>query len=622
MAGEVATGPGGAAAAGIGSIASQFAEGYRQARQQAFQQQMSQQDAMFRQAQGLMEASDHVPDPVMAQTMRSHAASIWQNMPPVPGQKGGKNQNTFGSLPHAIGSFLGIGGSPSGQGGAPGTPAAATPPQLPTPPLPSSAPKLSDDSQTFGTPGGMAPYASVLPPIPPPTQTTAGAELAAGAGSPAGAPSPVATPSATVSPVAAKPTPAPSAPAAVQTPVGPMVPPSATPAAAPSQIGAAPGSSIVNGADGQPIPMHPPSDDFNLPSSNQLVNHYLTATRSGTDPNTGQPFTAKYGTPQSDALAQRGAQMEAQMHAQAALDAVDQMTRQNPGRFSTLQQAEDDTEHGADIRHVMTTVGDYENAGLLPKGTLENWQKQRFADVRFGSEKYDAQRAFTPGSMKQVPGQPGKYEQIGMTDAQKLDAAWGKGYGTPNDTTSPEEKQMIEGHLAQQKANALAGKPMTSDELAVADLRAKAAKEPNLSGPAHKALSAYTTANAPAIYTLGTGVNAQGQTVHYVMNGRDGGLHDTNIPVAPGGTFNVAEYMDNKEGDDGMFVKPDPTLPGTKISTPGVNAGKLIAGYLANNRGVGVNTLNYFINDPTSSMNDTERAKLKAWVGKNVSNPF
>lgn len=460
---------------GIGAAASAFAEGYRQAHQQKFQKTQAINEAQFEHAKGLLQAADQIQDPTMAETVRKQAMDLMNQYSPNGSKSSGKSDDGIG---HAIGRLFGFGKTGASKGQVPADTISDAPAG---PPMPTAPPAVSADSRTFGDLDSM--FGSTLN-------------------------APSATPSASSPKAGSLPAvPSPS----FENASGEPVP-----------------SSAAGGTPAQPAALVPgPSsvEAFALPSPIELTLKYRSA-------NSGPMGTV---TAQSLQKAQLQAQQEAEAHSRVALTAIDHIIQQDPGRFATLGQAENDKEHGQDFRTVMSGVQAYEDAGQLPKGTVESWQKQRFNDVRFGSDKMNTSPVVTPEGTYAFNPATGKHDlQIGSPSYEnKLNAIYSK----PPETWTPDEKNTVAGSIAQIRAKEDAGHPATTKESLEKDYAAELAKN-IFNGPARKRMEDFTKTTAPPVQPpsmiMGPqAVTATGEIHPTMINPKDGTLRtlDVALPV-------------------------------------------------------------------------------------------
>lgn len=335
----------------LGSIANQFKDGFRSSQVEGHRQSIEDAQLAYDRAGRLFQMADQVQDPRMKDALFSSATHL-VDAASTPGAAAKKpNPKGFGSI---LGQLFGIGHVAPPHPSVIGEPAAAQPSPFAGSPIPPAGSNTSGSiAQQFGpevmqNPGADAPAVSALPDVPLPLLEKAGAP-----GAIIDTPwSPKNTPREMAMIMAGIPLHEEGAPAAQVSPIAAQFPGGQTPA------GPAPASSALN-----------------FPSVVDIRRRAIADTAS---PQYG--FRDQY----KQSLAE---QDHASTIARTLFSTMDAHLKENPA-VTTLAAADKDPSFGSEFRQTMDAIAQYEDAGMLPKGTLENWQKQRFDDVRFGSDKF------------------------------------------------------------------------------------------------------------------------------------------------------------------------------------------------------------------------------------------
>lgn len=394
---------------GIGAIAGNFAEGYRQARAQKNSESLAQEQRKHQRAIDLMTMADHTDDPKMKDTLFSSATEILDALEAGKPQK--LNQKGVGSL---FGKLFGIGHHTE----TPAPSQSNTPYGPPVPPGvgQGTAPAaVSPDSNTFGGLGGMF-----------------GQELQAKAGpmmKPAASPEIPAVPDIDLSGVPTQKEIAnaatPFAPPTLTSPRGtPVTPP--VPAGAPPQQDAPP-------AQRQSQAIRPPM------AEDVIAHAKVEAEKQFPNP--------MHTYQRRDAMAKTAKQNAAEI-TRRMLDVTDQHLASTPGVRTTID-ASNNVEWGPDFRSVMATIGSYEDRGLIDKGTLARWEEQHFQKAAPWDPQ--ATKTFADGSVYQVNPVTGKFdilvgakkEEPKPTFEQDVDAA----FSVPEKQRTAQQANAIAGYL-------------------------------------------------------------------------------------------------------------------------------------------------------------------------------
>lgn len=580
----------------LGEIAAQFTNGYKSTQAQKQSQDLAAQQAQYEHAGRLFQMADQVQDPKMKDTLFSSATQIMDglNKPQKKDPKG------IGAM---LGSLFGI-----GHHAAPATDTAATDTAA-VPAVPGSAPAaVSPGSQTFGSLGDSfgdalkttaptettgAQDASALPAVPnvdmsgvPPAK-----ELQS-AGLPTHIPT-ISDPRGT--PIAA--------PLTAQMPALQTV-------ATETPAGTAPQPSTVGA-------LHPDAGKpLSIPSPIDITQAAMKATQS---PQFG------FRDPVKQKMAE---QQQASQVMDTLLKVTDQHLASNPN-IKTLADADNDPNFGPEFRQVMDAIGRYEAAGQIEKGTLENWQKQRFADVRFGSEKYNPNAAeqivedaygnrwkkgpdgsfsvrATPGDLKTEPGP--KFDE-------RVDLAFSK----PSAARTPADINMIAGYKEKFKTE-LAAKGTPTDRVQDAWL-----DDPkNTTGKTSDKIAEsfqnrfHPLPPVPASLTPGISPTTNRSEI-FVVNHATGKAESTGIRTA-GQAFIPERYQ--KEVPVMTPVPGRPDLPafdsGQKNQV--FSADKLIAAHSSGDQSVSLDTINDLLNSG-AEFTPADKEKLKKYAASQV-NPY
>lgn len=486
---------------GLGSIAGNFAEGYRQARAQKNSESLAQEQRKHQRAVDLITMADHTDDPKMKDTLYSSATEILDSLEAGKPQK--LNHKGVGSL---FGKLFGIGHHVE----SPATPddkPMAGPPSPPAVGQGTAPTAVSPDSNTFGGLGGMF-----------------GQELQAKSAGPVMKPS-----------------------------VGPEIPQvpdvdlsriptqkditgAVTPFAPPT-LGSARGTPVATPTPpvSQPQQAAPPAQRqqaaLRLPMAEDVIAHAKEeAAKQFPNP--------MHGYQRQDAMAKTAKQNAAEI-TRRMLDVTDQHLSTTPG-VRTAIDASNNPEWGSDFRSVMDTIGSYEDRGLIAKGTLERWQEQRFQKAAPWDPQ--ATKQFADGSVYQVNPVSGKFdipigakkEEPKPTFDQEVDAA----FSVPEKQRSTAQTNTIAGYL-EKKAKGDRSTMSPSEQVefdwlnnpAISGLpiATKAQRFQNLFHPLQP-----STATTP-------GVNpSNGKTVIYIRKGDK--LEPTEIGT-PGPTFIPERYQ-------------------------------------------------------------------------------
>lgn len=565
---------------GLGAIAGNFAEGYRQARAQKTQQSMQQQQLDYEHANRLFQMADQVQDPHMKDTLFSSATRILESLESPTKTK--SNPKGIGAM---FGSMFGIGH----QKDTP-APSVSETPMGPAKPMESVAPgAVSPDSQTFGSFGNMfgaelnakptaeaapVPQGPQLPKVPeldlsgvPPTRELIQSGM---------------------------PFPKPSITDPRGTPVA------APPATGPAEV-APPPTAARHPQSGQPL---------NLPSPIDITKKAMEATQS-----------PKYGF--RDPVRQKMA--EQQMASQVMdtlLKVTDQHLAQNP-HIKTIAAADNDPDFGPEFRQVMDAIGRFEAAGQIEKGTLENWQKQRFDDVRFGAEKYN------PDKNVQVERDP-----FGNPMQRDKDGNWTRIPGV-GEKTAPEKtlKELADAAFVkmptqrtQSDINAINGfkeafkseqasKGTPTDRVQDMWLDDKRNTEGKTSDQISSAFQARFHPLQPVVTSL-PGVNpASGETEIFILNHTSGKMESTKIKT-PGPTFIPERYQ--VSGTMQVPTKVGNRTIMESVPTKLFSADQLIAGNSSGD--VTLDTLTNLLN-AGAQFSTEDAAKLRRYIASKA-NPY
>jgi hypothetical protein len=538
---------------GIGTIAGNFAQGYRQSRAQKTQESLQQQQAQYEHADRLFKMADMVQDPKMKDTLFSSATQILDSLESPTKTK--SNPKGIGAM---FGSMFGI-GHQKPQVATPSAPAPAANPAEPT------APTGTPDSQTYGNLGEMfgsalqrqtpAPETSVGPQIPPVPQVDL-----------SNAPTMKEAQSAVI----------PFRPPTLTSPAGTPVAP---PVAAQPQLPAAPPAAVArHPQSGQPL---------NIPAPIDIQQQAMKATQS-----------PQYGF--RDPVRQKMAEQQyASQIMDTLLKVTDQHLAQNP-QIRTLAAADNDPDFGPEFRQVMDAIGRYEAAGQIEKGTLENWQKQRFEDVRFGSEKYNpnpethtiadafGNRWMAGPDGKMVPAIPSAATKAepAKTLEQAADAEWLK--------PEADRNMAVISSYFDKLSRTDRAKLSPTDQVQWDWLKANEAVPIQKKAETFQGLFHPVQPGSPII--LNSRDPISNLTTPNLLNRGTGAV--TPIPGAqlPGKTFNAEQYMTEYQGPAVLNAAGRPEAPPkVKVYDPD----QLINSHASGDEAVSVDTLRRLIQDPT-----------------------
>ncbi len=514
-----------------------------------------------------MQMADRVDDPKMKDTLFASATQLLDSM--ESGKQPKKNPKGIGSI---FGNLFGIGHHAE-------TPAASDPAAAPAPAKPAEASAAAPEavapgSQTFGGLGGMfgselqakpavPPQASTAPQIPPvPNVDMSGVpptkELQ-GAGAPFSPP--------TLS--SARGTP-------ISTPVGPMLAPA--PGAAPQK----PASPDVA--------QFPLSDDILAHAKDEAAKQF---------PEASQMYQ------RAEAVKKLTAQNAGEI-TRRLLAVTDQHLTQN-GHIRTALDAAQDPQWGADFRAVMDAVGNYEDRGLIPKGTLERWHKVRFMD---GGPSNDEAKTVTlaDGTVKGWdPGTRSYSITVGPAKAAPIptwDDNVNNAFSTPEAKRTPEQANLVAGYMAKKAAGDQASMSPT-------DLVESAWLKANENMPIAQKASKFQALFHPLQPTISTlpGVDQKtGKTVIYIRKGDK--LEPTEI-ATPGPTFIPERYQ--KQGTMKVQTKVGSRTIENEVPTKLYSAESLIAGHSAGD--VTLDTLTNLIKAGVD-MSPEDKVKLSDYVNR------
>jgi hypothetical protein len=381
-----------------------------------------------------------------------------------------------------------------------------------------------------------------------------------------------------------------------------MTPPAPAAPAAPAATPAAPtGLGPMAQPSTPATPATPLSNEF-LPRPEQLAQEAINKTVTHIPGGSTTPG-AGVRNPQ---LEQRYVQAVAGAHADTALQAVEGMLAQHP-EVKTLRQAYSTL--GPDFAHVMDSVQQYENAGMIPKGRLESWQK-RFHDVLFGSEKYN-ERDVKDG--KKLNPETGEFDTP-VSDEAILTAA----YSTPKEKRTPEQVSRIAGHIESLEDKAKKDPNSLNADEQVRMGYYQSLKDKGLTG---KALMDEYQAHAhppQPMFSTTPGIDpVTKQSFIYTKNERTGAMEKTPIRT-PGGEFIPSRYQEKIPGPP---VK-GPTgkdLPGPPID--GYSASRLIGAHSAHDPAVSLETLIDLLNHG-ADMTPEDHKKLSDYVNSQTAPKF
>lgn len=350
---------------------------------------------------------------------------------------------------------------------------------------------------------------------------------------------------------------------------------------------------------------------------------------------------------------------QAQLEQQYAGDISDRILKRLDSHLATspdvrtLAKASVDPELGPEFRKDMLTLQQYEAEGMIPKGTVETWQKNWFDDVRFGSEKFnpslDAERnskvvelgdgshmQFNPktsrydipvGSAK--PLNPSEFLQsaqnteeskrtpeqraavlnsLTSTPEGRLRAALGK----PSESWSPDERALVNGEKAR------LSQIEDSKKTNVEKLKDDAITE-LLSGRPGKnvaALKAYEPIiQPPPAPTTFTGLNpVTNRSEVMILNRATGKTESTGIRTA-GAPFIPERYQKEVVVQTPSKINPR-IMDESKDKV--FNADALMAAHSSGDPSVSLDTLVDLLN---SHANFDDRAKLNAYVNGKLPTP-
>ncbi len=560
---------------GLGAIAGNFSEGYRQARAQKNQESLQQQQMQYEHASRLFQMADQVQDPKMKDTLFSSASQILDSIEKP--QK--KDPKGIGAI---LGGMFGIGHhAPMSTAGKPAADAMAGPPRPPAAPE-----AVSEGSQTYGGLGEQF-----------------GAELQAQPPSAPAAPPPQlpAVPQIENMPDAN------AAAAVAQFRPPALTNPRGTPIA-PAAVGASPVSSPAAPS----IAAHPQSGQpLNLPSPIELTQRAMKDTQS-----------PKYGF--RDPVKQKMAEQQYASHIMdTLLKVTDQHLAQNP-HIKTLADADNDPNFGPEFRQVMDAIGRYEAAGQIEKGTLENWQKQRFADVRFGSDKYNpnpTDQVHTDGAGNAwiKNNVTGEYERLGEGKAPPVvktdeltDAAFGKAPALRSQT----ENALIAGFKEKLKSEQMQ-KGTPTDRVQEQWLDDPKNTTARTTDQIARAFQERFHPLQPVQPTIGNAINpATGKTSVYMLDKNTGLPKWTDIRT-PGQPFNQERFMrEIPEMITAPGFAPIPSGKKTKI----MSADALIGDHSSPTPSVSLETLVDLLNSGVE-FTPEDRVKLQNYVNSQVVLP-
>lgn len=477
------------AVAGLGSIASSFAQGYQQARGIKRQQEHQDREEQYGHVDRLFKMADMVQDPKMKETLFNSATSLMDQLDSP------KPANKKPGIGGTIAQLFGFGNKKPAAGMGP-TNRTFDPAQLDQPSaLPAVPDPVSPDSQTYGN---LSQYfgqelnqqpTSVTTGTPPMPQAKSALELSK------------------------QPT------QAMATQPQPVARPAAVP-----QV---PGT---------------PQSGLGIPSATDITAEAMKATQSPSGMFRGEGYKEQlYARQRADSIAK------------ALLGATDQHLAEHP-EIKTLGQAYNDPQLGPEFREVMATIGDYESAGHLSKGYLENWQK-RFDDVRFGSDKYNPQAT---ANGYQINPATQRYD-IPIGD-KKLEDQTGAIFKKDPSTWTPEDQAAVSGWQAQLEAKERANHPLSDEDRLKKDYIDEL-RQGITDGHAGKAMKQYQSVVHPVqppsmVFPPGASTIQNGQKFFTGINPKNGATLTTGIAVPA--NFDLDKVMRMEKN----VQVPSKTFPG------------------------------------------------------------
>lgn len=576
----------------LGAIAQQFTQGFKSSKAQEHQQGMEDAQLAYDRAGRLFQMADQVQDPRMKDALFSSATQLVDSAggPGSPAKK--SNPKSFGSI---LGGLFGIGHTapphPSVIGGAPGgTAGGAT--ASPTP----AAPSAAEGSNTFGSIGQQfgpevrqnAAPATDLPEVPAPMHEKAGAPGAIldNPNAPQNTPREMAMIMAGI-PLHEEGAAAQASPIAAQFPGG-------------------------QGGQGAPAAA---SAALNFPSVVDIRRRAIADTAS---PQYG--FRDQY----KQSLAE---QDHASTIARTLFSTMDAHLKENPA-VTTLAAADKDPSFGAEFRQTMDAIAQYEEAGMLPKGTLENWQKQRFDDVRFGSDKYnpglEAERAaktitHADGSIWRLNTKTGAFdipEGAAKTKELTPNETLQEAYNTDAVKRTASQVAAIRGDSEQIEAKRRANAPLSQDEIAKEEYY-KAIGTPGEKAAHDKLKNYMDTAHPqpPPVPITMAGINpTTNRSEIMIINRITGKAESTGIRTA-GAPFIPERYQKEVVVQTPNKINPR-IMDESKDKV--FNADALMAAHSSGDPSVSLDTLVDLLN---SHANFDDRAKLNAYVNSKLPTP-
>jgi len=309
--------------------------------------------------------------------------------------------------------------------------------------------------------------------------------------------------------------------------------PAGTVAAAPALAPTLPAPPAI-GQPAQSAQSQARQQQLQMPTANDLAN--LSRSNWWRVPGTGLTAPPQFVGPNQAYMA-TWAKNQAAQYARSALDIAGQhieaQRQRDPNALRTSGQAFSDPHFGAEFRQIMNAVQDYEASGLLPKGTLEQWQSGLFEDVRLGN-KYDPYKTAEGYQINPVTG---RYDiRIGEPKYEdRLHQAYLTVAQNPTPTDPQTAQKLSEAHaMITAHMNELAAKPresMNPREAMFADLVAEGkANGLSLTEIAKRVVPLVYPQQPPAVFSpVAGGTPKAGSRVATVFNNRSGKFEQTDF---------------------------------------------------------------------------------------------